>query len=200
VNSQLWCHANDYVTFWDLAYTHAPDLARLAMRLHETPANSVPSERSFSAMNYIQNDYRTRLSTAKTNKLTYIYMNTKALRRRPLLESHHNERRRRRQEREKLITDRKRRRQQDLEILRAQGVSFGIAGVAVKTEQLPDDDLNELFEQAVASIPDYDASIQHVQTAPVAVASLSGFIQTQQPQYHHTSFDGSYIDPVFIST
>jgi hypothetical protein len=195
VNSQLWCHANDYIAFWDVAYNHAPDLAQLAVRLHETPANSVPSERSFSVMNYIQNDHRTRLSTVKTNKLTYIYMNSKALRRRPLLESHHNESRRRRREREALLADRKRRRQQDLELLRAQGVSFGTAGVAVKTEQLPDDDLIDLFEQAVASIPDYEGPIQ--QTVPTA--GVAGFLQTQQTQqYHHTSFEGSYIDPVYM--
>lgn len=193
-NSQLWAHAHDYITFWDIASVQATDLSELAVRLHETPANSVPSERSFSAMNFIQNDYRTRLSTIKTNKLTYIFMNTKALRRRPILESHHAERRRRRQERELVVATRKQMRQQELELLRAQGMSFGDAGIAVKSEQLHDDDLNELYDQAIAALPDYDASIYMPLPPPPPPIQM----MQQEPIYYHTSFEGSCIDPIQI--
>ena len=49
------------------------------MRLLETHANSVPSERAFSAMNLTATKKRNRLSVEKLNKLCYIYMNSRAL-------------------------------------------------------------------------------------------------------------------------
>jgi len=61
----------------------APHLSALATRVFSTPANSVPSERSFSAMNFVQDKYRSRLSAEKTDMLTFIYMNSKVLRRKP---------------------------------------------------------------------------------------------------------------------
>lgn len=69
------------VLFWKLASVDAKALSGVAQRVFSSPANSVPSERSFSAMNFIQDDFRSRLSADKTDKLTFIYMNSKVLRR-----------------------------------------------------------------------------------------------------------------------
>ncbi|KAF2190581.1 hypothetical protein K469DRAFT_721482, partial [Zopfia rhizophila CBS 207.26] len=86
-NFELW-HVNSHPsTFW----THAEkrdkfDLPRLTLRLLSVVTNSMPSERSFSAMNYVQDTYRTRMSVETMHKLVYCYMNARALRRRP-----HNE-------------------------------------------------------------------------------------------------------------
>lgn len=197
LHEHLWAYANDYITFWDIASSQAPDLSHIAMRLHETPANSVPSERSFSAMNFIQNDYRTRLSTTKTNKLTYIFMNTKALRRRPILEGHHRERRVRRQAREKAAATRKDLRQKELEMLQSEGAALGAVGAAIKLEQLPNDDLDALYEQAVAAMPDSD--IDEIVTMPVPPGPAPIMPPTvTQYTYPPSNYEGSYIDPVLI--
>ncbi|KAF2179886.1 hypothetical protein K469DRAFT_538925, partial [Zopfia rhizophila CBS 207.26] len=55
-------------------------LPRLALRLLSVVANSVPSERSFSAINYVQDTYRTRISVETMHKSVYYYMNARALR------------------------------------------------------------------------------------------------------------------------
>jgi hAT family C-terminal dimerisation region len=55
-------------------------LGQIALRLFSTPANSVPSERSFSTQNLIHNKTRRALRSDKVNKLTYIYINTRILR------------------------------------------------------------------------------------------------------------------------
>jgi hypothetical protein len=57
----------------------ASQLAKVGGRLAITPANSVPSERSFSAMNYIQNNFRARMSTVITSRLCNVYMNCRVL-------------------------------------------------------------------------------------------------------------------------
>ena len=56
-------------------------LAVLAKRVLGSLANSVPSERSFSAMNFLHNKIRNRLSVTSTNKLAFVYMNSRVLRR-----------------------------------------------------------------------------------------------------------------------
>jgi hypothetical protein len=66
------------VTFWkSYLYdeTHCV-LAQLAVRIFEAIANSVASERAFSAMNLIHTKLRNRLGAEKANKLIYIYMNS----------------------------------------------------------------------------------------------------------------------------
>jgi hypothetical protein len=69
--------------FWSMVKYHgATELAELAGRLAITPANSAPSERSFSAMNYLQSAFRARMSTPTTNRLCGIYINSRALDRR----------------------------------------------------------------------------------------------------------------------
>ena len=67
------------VIFWKYMAIEAPALAKLAQRVFSTAANSVPCERSFS-MNFIQDEYRPRLSSEKTDHLTFIFMNSKVLR------------------------------------------------------------------------------------------------------------------------
>ena len=71
------------VLFWKVVSGEAPGLSAMAIRVFSTPANSVPSERSFSAMNFLQDEYRSRLSAERTDMLTFIYMNSKVLRRQP---------------------------------------------------------------------------------------------------------------------
>ena len=53
--SDLWDLKERPKDFWFAVSDVAPTLYSMARRLISTPANSVPSERSFSAMNYIQN-------------------------------------------------------------------------------------------------------------------------------------------------
>ena len=45
----------------------------------DAPCNSVPSERAFSIQNIIHSKIRNQLSSAKVDKLTYIYMNSRIL-------------------------------------------------------------------------------------------------------------------------
>ena len=42
-------------------------------------ANSVPSEQTFSSMNYIINKFRASIDIKQSNAAVYIYMNSKAL-------------------------------------------------------------------------------------------------------------------------
>ena len=53
-------------------------LAPLAIRLFSSIANSVPSERAFSAMNYIHNRYRNRLTAENAEMLIFVFMNWRA--------------------------------------------------------------------------------------------------------------------------
>jgi hypothetical protein len=54
-------------------------LAPLAIRIFECISNSIPSERSFSSMNFIQNDIRNWLSIDNTDMLTFIFMSKRVL-------------------------------------------------------------------------------------------------------------------------
>jgi hypothetical protein len=74
-------HYDSPVTFWK-SYLHDEThcvLAQLAVRIFEAIANSVASERAFSAMNLIHTKLRNRLGAEKANKLIYIYMNQRIL-------------------------------------------------------------------------------------------------------------------------
>ena len=51
----------------------------MARRLFQTTANSVPSERAFSTMNYIHSDLRNQLTNERVYKLQYIFVNKCAL-------------------------------------------------------------------------------------------------------------------------
>lgn len=80
-SSELWEPevVNDPYTFWQFASEYSPDLADLAMRLFETPANSVPSERAFSTMNLTHTRHRNRLKVEKVDKICYIHINRRIL-------------------------------------------------------------------------------------------------------------------------
>lgn len=61
--------------------TERPELACFAIRFLKTPANSVATERTFSAMNIIHIKSRNRLSTSSAHKATHIVMNIRAFKR-----------------------------------------------------------------------------------------------------------------------
>src|SRR5579859_4408750 len=65
--------------FWVSTINCTKALGTLCNRLFSTPANSVPSERSFSAQNYIHTKTRNSLKPDRVDKLTYIYMNSRVL-------------------------------------------------------------------------------------------------------------------------
>jgi hypothetical protein len=74
-------HYDNPVAFWK-SYLHDEAhwvLAQLAIRIFTAIANSVASERAFSAMNLIHTKLRNRLGVEKANKLIYIYMNQRVL-------------------------------------------------------------------------------------------------------------------------
>lgn len=73
-------------------------LTDIALRLLSTPANSVPSKRSFLSFNFTQNSFRTYLLTRRTDLLLYIYINCRALEAQPWLEAQKRERLKRRRE------------------------------------------------------------------------------------------------------
>jgi len=53
-------------------------LALLAVRLFSSITNSVPSERAFSAINYIYNRYRNRLTAENAEILIFVFINWRA--------------------------------------------------------------------------------------------------------------------------
>ena len=48
-----------------------------------TTANSVPSERAFSAMKAVHSPTRNKLTPERVNKLLFVYLNTRVLNREP---------------------------------------------------------------------------------------------------------------------
>ena len=81
VSDSPWHHQHDPIDFWMYVGAKNPNnvLAPLAVRLFHCLANSVPSERAFSAHNFIHTDNRNRLSPENANKATFVYYNTKAI-------------------------------------------------------------------------------------------------------------------------
>ena len=75
-----WEHADDVHDFWLMQTEHTQLLAAVAVRLFSTPANSAPSEQAFSVQNLLQDKKRDRLHPERVNKLSYIHMNTRVLR------------------------------------------------------------------------------------------------------------------------
>ena len=76
-------HTQDPALYWksyvvDGSTQHVA-LARIAVRMFEAVANSVASERAFSAMNLIHSKMRNRLGTEKANKQIFIYINQRVL-------------------------------------------------------------------------------------------------------------------------
>ena len=54
--------------------------------MFRTTANSVPSERAFSAMKAIHSPTRNKLTPERVNKLLFVYFNTRVLDREPMKE------------------------------------------------------------------------------------------------------------------
>jgi hypothetical protein len=72
---------NYLVRYWQ-SYNNHPEhceLAKLAIRIFKTIANSVASERAFSAIGLIVTRLRNRLGAEKADKLIYIYLNQRVL-------------------------------------------------------------------------------------------------------------------------
>lgn len=67
------------MSFWHAMQPFASNNSTAALRLYRTPANSVPTERSFSTQNLIQNKIRNRLDPTRVNKLTFSYINGRVL-------------------------------------------------------------------------------------------------------------------------
>jgi hypothetical protein len=77
----LAMHYDNPATFWK-SYLHDKIyyiLAQLAVQIFEAIANSIASERVFSAMNLIYTKLQNRLGAEKAYKLVYIYMNQQIL-------------------------------------------------------------------------------------------------------------------------
>jgi len=64
---------------------HAPVLGNIAVRIFETPTNSVASEHSFSIQNHLHSKLRASLLSKTVNKLTYTYINGRLLQKIELL-------------------------------------------------------------------------------------------------------------------
>ena len=65
--------------FWLRLSTTDLELAHVAKRILSTLANSVPSERSFSATKFLQNKVRNRLTPETTNHAAFLFINAKVL-------------------------------------------------------------------------------------------------------------------------
>jgi hypothetical protein len=67
--------------FWQLHFNDNNALTQLADRVLYTLANSVPCERAFSALNQLHIKTRNALTLERVNKLLYIQINSRTLRR-----------------------------------------------------------------------------------------------------------------------
>jgi hypothetical protein len=67
--------------FWQLHFNDNNALAQLADRVLYTLANSIPCERAFSALNQLHTKTRNALTPERVNKLLYIQINSRTLRR-----------------------------------------------------------------------------------------------------------------------
>jgi hypothetical protein len=77
--SEAWSMTEDRDLFWLYNQAMCPILSALAIRLLNTIANSVPSERVSSNMNYTHSKARNRLSLETVDKLLFIYINSRTL-------------------------------------------------------------------------------------------------------------------------
>ena len=76
INQELLLKPMD---FWLYMASLGSQLSFLARRIYSSLANSVPSERSFSAQNLLHCRLRNRLSQEKVDRLAFIYMNYRTL-------------------------------------------------------------------------------------------------------------------------
>ena len=78
---QRWNHKDQPLIFWQLYMDEDRPLAMLAIRMLKTIANSVPSERAFSALKATHTITRNRLTAERVNKLLFIQINQRVLKR-----------------------------------------------------------------------------------------------------------------------
>jgi hypothetical protein len=78
-NGNSWLHAGDSELFWRLYSGSTGKLAKLALRVLQTPSNSVPSERAFSTEKLIHTKLRNRLTEVRVEMLTFIHVNYRVL-------------------------------------------------------------------------------------------------------------------------
>jgi hypothetical protein len=90
-NGIAWDYLDNPRLFWSIQETSCPELSSFAGILLTSIANSVPSERAFSTMNYIHSKMRNRLSVERADMLQYIYMNSRALDKMKDQTKHHHE-------------------------------------------------------------------------------------------------------------
>ena len=76
-DTQVWRATTNATSFWHFIRNEGSELAPVALRIFSCMANSVPSKRAFSIMNFIHNRYRNRLTAANVQKLVFYYMNTR---------------------------------------------------------------------------------------------------------------------------
>jgi hypothetical protein len=74
-----WDHAAKPGLFWRYQAVSSPELSSFARRVLTTLGNSVPSERAFSAMNYIHSKRRNCLDLDRADKLQFLHMNLQVL-------------------------------------------------------------------------------------------------------------------------
>lgn len=79
--SIFWDFAETPLNAWRYAITQGSKLAPIALRILGCIANSVPSERSFSALNYIHSSVRNRLKPDNADKQVFVFMNSRVLER-----------------------------------------------------------------------------------------------------------------------
>jgi hypothetical protein len=77
--NQAW-KFKDPSLFWSYMKATCPELASFAEKLMITCVNSVTSERAWSAINFIDSKSRNRLSLESVDKLVFIFMNVRPLR------------------------------------------------------------------------------------------------------------------------
>jgi Protein of unknown function (DUF 659)/hAT family C-terminal dimerisation region len=80
-----WIFGDKPHLFWVNMKDHAPILGNIAIRIFQTPTNSVASEHSFSIEGHLHNKLRASLLSKTVNKLTYTYINGRLLRKIELL-------------------------------------------------------------------------------------------------------------------
>src|SRR6266487_4153473 len=79
ISNISWVSKDDPITYWTTYLGDHKVLASFAIRLFELICNAVPSERAWSVMNLIQTPIRSNLSSDKSTKMAYIYMNQRQL-------------------------------------------------------------------------------------------------------------------------
>lgn len=65
--NDAWNNTDDPSLFWQKITGVNPQLSKIAWQLWSVAANSVPSERTFSTINYLHSELRNQLSPEQAN-------------------------------------------------------------------------------------------------------------------------------------